>query len=291
MNEEQIKFKVLQENEKSHDAAAKNHTRSVPYQYRRNTRNYIYKLILNQLKDSKIDIYNCKILEVACGTGTFVKLAEKYNCQYHGIDISNNMIQTAKRNSNYKKATFEKISLEDFYKTNQEKYDIIISSSFIHHLYDVEEGLIQIRSMLKDNGIYIALHEEINNRKHTKIEILDKQLSWLFGYEGHIQFSLSKRIKRFIKYLFPKLKIKVDELYFERGTDYVDYQLNFDFNLTTNDLLKTYGKVIPYCYYTFPEFRFLSNVDNNCMFVMRAEQSRAEQSRAEQSRAEQSSNV
>lgn len=53
MNEEQIKFKVLQENEKSHDAAAKNHTRSVPYQYRRNTRNYIYKLILNQLKIAK----------------------------------------------------------------------------------------------------------------------------------------------------------------------------------------------------------------------------------------------
>lgn len=273
MDKQKVKFKVLSENEKSHDAAAKNHTRSVPYQSRRNTRNYIYNLILSQLKDAKIDIKNCKILEVACGTGTFVKLAERFNCSYHGIDISNNMIEIAKQNNNYKNATFKKISLEDFYNTNKEKYDIIISSSFIHHLYDIEEGLIQIRSMLKDDGIYIALHEEINNRKHSKIEILDKQLSWLFGYEGHIQFPLSKRVKRFIKYLFPKLKINVDELYFEGGTNYVDYQLNFDFNLMTNDLIKQYGKVIPYCYYTFPEFRYLHKVNNNCMFVMRAEQS------------------
>lgn len=272
-SKEQVKFQVLEQNEKSHDAAAKNHTRSVPYQSRRNTRNYIWNLILKQLKDAKIDIKNCKILEVACGTGTFVKLAQRFNCKYHGIDISGNMILTAKQNNNYKNATFEKISLEDFYKTNKEKYDIIISSSFLHHLYDIEEGLIQIRNMLKDDGIYIALHEEINNRKHTKIEILDKQLSYLFGYEGHIQFPLSRRIKRFIKYLFPKLKIKVDELYFESGTNYVDYQLNFDFNLMTNDLIKKYGKVFPYCYYTFCEFRYLHKVNNNCMFVMRAEQS------------------
>ena len=143
-NEEQIKFKVLQENEKSHDAGAKNHTRSVPYQYRRNTRNYIYKLILNQLKDSKIDIYNCKILEVACGTGTFVKLAEKYNCQYHGIDISNNMIQTAKRNSNYKKATFEKISfLEELSKNYQIIYTthspFMIDSNHLDRVYTIYE--------------------------------------------------------------------------------------------------------------------------------------------------------
>lgn len=278
MNENEIKIKVLEENEKMHDLYAKDHTRSVPYQHRKATRTYIWKLILRELKNVNVEIKNSNILEVACGTGTFVKLAEKYNANYYGIDISSNMIDIAKNNNKYKNASFEKISLEEFYMKHPKEYDIIISSSFLHHLYDMEEGLIQICSMLKDNGVYIALHEEIINRPHTKIEILDKQLSFLFGYEGHIRYSTKRRIERFINFLFKKPNN--DDIIYEDsdGTNWIDYQMNFNFNLIENDIAKKYGKVVPYCYYTFPKFRYIQKVNNNCMFVMRAEQSRAEQS-------------
>lgn len=312
-----IKRKVLEENEKVHDRAAKTHTRSVPYQCRRITRNYIWNLITEQLKQNNVDPQNANVLEVACGTGTFVELFNKLGSKsYTGIDISSEMIHLAQENNKYGYAKFVKSSLENFAQNNLVKYDIIISSSFLHHLYNFEEGIIQIKNMLKPGGIYIGLHEFIKDRKLTKLEIFDYHFAYLMGYMGGVRISLWKRLCGFIKYMLndfniltkkgnqeklkwklfnilPIYKIKyiqqvnryrhylfgflpitsskinthVDEP-FNSDFNYVDYQLNFKFNLGTNDTAKKYGRVIPYCYYNFAELRYLNKVNNHDMFVM-----------------------
>ena len=56
MNKNELKEAVLIENEKTHDYCAKNHTRSVPYQCRKITRNYIWQLISEQLRKNKIKV-------------------------------------------------------------------------------------------------------------------------------------------------------------------------------------------------------------------------------------------
>lgn len=312
-----IKRKVLEENEKVHDMAAKTHTRSVAYQCRRISRNYIWNLIVEQLKQNNIDPQNANVLEVACGTGTFVELFNKLGAKsYTGIDISSEMIRLAQENNKYDYAKFVKCSLEDFAQNNLIKYDIIISSSFLHHLYNFEEGIIQIKNMLKPGGIYIGLHEFIKDRKLTKLEIFDYHFAYLMGYMGGVRISFWKRLQGFVKYILNDLKILTKKgnqeklkwklfnilpIYkikyisqinryrhylfgflpitssklnthidkpFNSGFNYVDYQLNFKFNLEKNDTAKKYGKVIPYCYYNFVELRYLNKINNHDMFIM-----------------------
>lgn len=317
-----IKEKVLKANEELHDYFAKDHTRSVPYQSRRNTRNYIWNLIKEQLKINKVNAKNAAVLEVACGTGTFVGLFQNLKAKsYDGIDISSKMTDIAKQNNKYKNTNFYTVSLEEFSQENEGKYDIIIASSFLHHLVDLEEGLLQIKKLLKPNGIFIGLHEVINNRKLTKTEIFDICLAELFGYNGFINTPIKERINKFSNYVLhnqnviklndnssqatfklfdsitlwktkreqgknkhygfgfiplgstkpnnPSAPSEPDVIMFENGVNLVDYQLNFDFNLSQNEIAKKYGEVIPYCYYNFAELYHIDNVNNHNMFVMR----------------------
>ncbi|MDR2935128.1 MAG: class I SAM-dependent methyltransferase, partial [Candidatus Adiutrix sp.] len=90
----ELKTKVLLENEKAHDAAAFFHTRAVPYQSRVFTRNYIWNIIKEQFRKNNISVKNADVLEIGCGTGTFVKLFLKLDVgRYTGIDISKEMIK------------------------------------------------------------------------------------------------------------------------------------------------------------------------------------------------------
>ena len=80
-------------------------------------------------------------------------------------------------------------------------------------------------------------------------------------------------LKRFFYFLFNKRKYHKKYVPNNLGEnihlDYVDYQLNFDFNLLTNETAVEYGQAIPYCYYNFAEFRYLRNINNHVMFVMK----------------------
>ena len=202
-----IKQKVLEENAKLHDKFAKFHTRAVPYQSRFITKRYIWSLIKEQLRLNNIDPKNKKVLEVACGTGTFIDLFKKLKVSsYEGMDLSKEMIKYAK--INHPNTNFYNSSLEDFYKKHKNEYDIIISASFLHHLHDLEDGLKQIKSMLTKNGIYIAIHEEINH-KWSSIEIFDNDLSLLLGYQEAASYSIIKRLKVFFKKYNPLKLIKL----------------------------------------------------------------------------------
>ena len=265
MDNTQLKERVLKANEEAHDWGAKNHTRSVPYQSRRITRNYIWSLIISNLKKNKIDAKNKKVLEVACGTGTFVKLFDKLGANsYDGIDISGKMLEIAREQHPQKNVSFYKKPLEEYSKENENKYDIIIASSFLHHLVDLEEGLIQLKKMLIPGGIFIGLHEVINKRDLTKLEVFDNELSRLFGYQGHIQFP-----NNFKNYLFTKDSEQESNNSNSKQIDYIDYQLNFDFNLSENKIAQKYGEVFPYCYYNFAEFRFIQKTMNHDLFIMK----------------------
>lgn len=255
-----IKVKVLKSNEQIHDLRAANHTRSVPYQCRKRTANYIHNLILNQLSKHNVKIRNADVLEIGCGTGTFVDLFIREGCKFYtGIDISGEMINVANKNNNSSKVAFKKISLEDFSINNKNKYDIIIASSFLHHLYDIEEGLSEIRSMLKSDGIFIGLHEVILGRKWTPLEVLDGKIAFLLGYMGGNGCSIINRIRRIFK----------KHTSISNALNYVDYQLNFEYDLNKNEYVNKYCEVIPYCYYNFSELRFIKKINNHNMIIMK----------------------
>lgn len=270
-----LKMKVLIANQEAHDRCAPGHTRAVPYMSRKNTRDYIWNLIEQTLKEHKVQPKGAKVLEVACGTGTFVNLFQKLAAEsYDGIDISTEMLKIAARENQHDNVRFYRETLEDYSRSNANTYDVIVSSSFLHHLVDLEMGFVQIQNMLKPGGIYIGLHEVNTGRTFNKLELFDLELSCLLGYQGHGVKPPLERIKYFIEFLLPNRKFEFlpNRVGFSaenrKEVDYVDYQLNFDFDLSNNEVAKKYGKVIPYCYYNFVEFRHLKETLNHDMFVM-----------------------
>jgi 2-polyprenyl-3-methyl-5-hydroxy-6-metoxy-1,4-benzoquinol methylase len=297
MKDANIRKKVLEENAKAHDACAHFHHRSVSYISRKSTRNFIWNMIRRELPGG---MPGRSVLEVGCGTGTFVSLAKEDRAEnYVGIDLSREMVKEA----NVKKpagfdAQFEICSLEDFAKGHRRKFDIILASSFLHHLYDIEEGLSQIRSMLVTGGIFICLHELIDTQRRNWIENFDNVLqiaSIDYDYKRPF-FAKVKRFRRevrayglfsfsnlrkFFNFLILRLPClwrstpeqRTTEIRSSQPTDtidWVDYQLNGNYDLAKvakNDTVNR--KVVPYCFYNFQFLNLLYRRHNHNMFIMR----------------------
>lgn len=285
-----IKKRILEANADYHDFWADTHDTNVPYISRKITRKYYWNLIQTNILLSGNVLQNADVLEIGCGTGTFTDIfIAKGAASFTGIDLSPKMIEKAKEKANIHKyqvpVNFYVSALEDFAMENAGKFDIIQSSSFIHHLSNIDEGINCIKKMLKPNGIYIAIHEEVNDFKKTKMDKLDDQLQYLFGYGGSKVISKSQRIKDTIKFFFrpilfryrrlissnkrqPEIAItKVREKKAEDTTNYVDFQLNNSFSLSST--CSKYGTVKPYCYLGFPELMIFGKPMNFEMLIMK----------------------
>jgi 2-polyprenyl-3-methyl-5-hydroxy-6-metoxy-1,4-benzoquinol methylase len=305
MSQEKIKAKILEENAKDHNACAAEHNKYVPYISRRSTRNFIWNLIRKQLKDNKKSLKDKKVLEIGCGTGTFAKLALADKAQsYTGLDLSKNMIEIAKNTAPKKlKTEFFVNDLESFAakEENQNQYDVILASSFLHHLFDLEEGLEQIKSMLAEDGVFVCTHELDSSRQKTELEHFDHSLHLFVVEKKYLQpktlkkgllklLGLLKALRKFliqiklkkdtkivklfgIKFIniSPAVKTvenKVIEKVASEEVDWVDYQLNKPYNLQTNGATK-FGYVVPYCFYNFEFLKMIKKKNNHHAFVMK----------------------
>lgn len=96
------------------------------------------------------------VLDVACGTGTTaLYLSNKYNCHVTGFDISDDLIEIAKKslgkNVDAGKIKFEVADvLEMPYPDNS--YDIVISQAFFVLIDEKEKALKELVRVLKPGG-------------------------------------------------------------------------------------------------------------------------------------------
>lgn len=109
------------------------------------------KLILEEIKIKPND----SILDVACGNGTFLKmLSRKCDIRGYGIDISERMIENAKKRCS--DMTFE-ISTCDHTSFENQVFDVITVCAAYHHFPDVKAFAQEASRVLKPYGsIYIA---------------------------------------------------------------------------------------------------------------------------------------
>jgi ubiquinone/menaquinone biosynthesis C-methylase UbiE len=107
---------------------------------------------------------NKNILDLCAGTGFLsYHLAKKINAQTITlIDISQTEITEAKKtlsekfpgqNFSYRVGDITKMDFPD------NSFDIVIGNSFIHHLWDINKALQEIKRVIKPGGVFIALHE------------------------------------------------------------------------------------------------------------------------------------
>lgn len=98
---------------------------------------------------------NASILDIGCGNGNISMHLGEFGFKVHGIDISPKAVAVAKQENKLPNVTFEVMDAEDllFSKT---KYDGIVCSEVLKHLYLPSELLQVVHEILKDEGVLIV---------------------------------------------------------------------------------------------------------------------------------------
>ncbi len=150
------------------------------------------------VKDYIKPSYNCRILDIGCGTGDFRKFLPE-NIDYIGIDNNPEYIEYAK-SKKYKNSNFicTESNQIDFLKNK--KFDIILSIGVIHHLNNnlFKELVDKSYSLLSDNG-YLLTYDPvyIKNQNFISKFLIDND-------RGNFVRNENDYISK-IKNLFPKI--------------------------------------------------------------------------------------
>lgn len=155
--------------------------------------------ILNNLQ-KKIESYEKKLslLEVGCGNGSLGKhIIKNYDVNYHGIDISYEGIEFAKKGGFEKNFTLMDASNKTS-KLNS-TFDICISIDVIEHIVDLNSYIKFIKSHLKKSGTLILTTTYHSYYKWLALAILGKISSHLdpLWPGGRCKFFDKKQLNNF----------------------------------------------------------------------------------------------
>lgn len=123
---------------------------------KRNLFEKVYHLIRNISLKRKLKLinsfsYNGKnLLDVGCGTGDFLQIAQKHNWTVSGIEPNNKARQIANLKTN--NSAYNTEQLLEFPKHS---FDVISLWHVLEHLPNLNEHLSILKSLLKENGTLI----------------------------------------------------------------------------------------------------------------------------------------
>lgn len=137
---------------------------------------------------------NLRILDAGCGTGILIEKLLKLNPKVIvlGVDISKEMLRIAKiRLGRYRNVKLLKEDIENL--KLREKFDLIISNSSIHYLYNLDKVIINFKSLLNKNGELILVD-------WCKDSILFKILNfyWKLRIKGFKRIYTVKQVKEIL---------------------------------------------------------------------------------------------
>jgi len=149
------------------------------------------KILTHAIKDSY------KVLELGCGTGYFTKEIVSSGASITAIDISPDLLITAKTIVNSPNVQFIE---ENAYamKFPNETFDVVVGSSVLHHL-DITKAISEMYRVLKKGG-FICFTEP--NMVNPQIA-LQKNIPWLKRKLGDspdetafFRWSLQRKLKK-----------------------------------------------------------------------------------------------
>lgn len=95
-----------------------------------------------------------KILDVGCGTGNVLRrLVANNDLSLYGLDISENMIQTARKNLGNKAEL--KIGDSEYIPWEEDSFDVVVCNASFHHYPNPEKVLLEMKRVLKRTGTLI----------------------------------------------------------------------------------------------------------------------------------------
>ena len=101
------------------------------------------------------DVKDKTILDLGCGAGGHDrKLIDLGAKSVLGIDISKNMINEAKKETNSDKIRYQVLSMSNLEEID-EKFDLVVSSLAIHYVEDYDSLCKKVYNLLNDGGEFI----------------------------------------------------------------------------------------------------------------------------------------
>lgn len=95
-----------------------------------------------------------KLLDVGCGTGNvLMKLDTSSGLKLYGLDISDKMIETAKKNLGSKAEL--KVGDSEYMPWEDNSFDVIVCNASFHHYPNPEKVLLEMKRVLSENGTLI----------------------------------------------------------------------------------------------------------------------------------------
>lgn len=108
----------------------------------------ILKKMLPKLNDKNV-------LDIGCGFGWHCRYASENGAKYVlGIDISENMINRAKKTENQNNIEYKCIAMEDL-DIKDKSFDLVISSLALHYVKDFDSICKKVYDVLEKNGDFI----------------------------------------------------------------------------------------------------------------------------------------
>jgi SAM-dependent methyltransferase len=236
---------------------------------------YQYSLIFNE-KYSNLSLFeqnnlylsefgninhNSSVLDMGCGNGQFYKfIKKKFNCNYKGIDLSENQIKNCKQK--YGPNIFECADMHT-YKTN-EKFDICYLIESIGYSNNIQLLANNINSLLNPGGeVIIKFPSKVINdhKKHLEVENLFESVKKEYGFcQNSLGIVISKEDieKSFLENNFKLINYKMPKF------DYFNYNYNF---LTYEDLKKTHPEYIKIASTISNQKLYYPNVYGHCIIL------------------------
>lgn len=110
----------------------------------------MYGEIVNRIRSANPK----KLLDVGCGTGNvLIKLDTNEELSLYGLDISEKMIETAKKNLGNNAEL--KIGDSEYMPWEDDFFDVIVCNASFHHYPNPEKVLFEMKRVLKSNGLLI----------------------------------------------------------------------------------------------------------------------------------------
>ena len=184
------------------------------------------KSILEMTKKNLVN-ENKIIMDIGCGSGEINLELAKLGYQGEGVDISQTMIELAKKKLEYyPQWKFEVGSILDY--NFERKYDLVIASGLIEYFKNEDTVLDNLYKIIKPNGILII---NVSN-----IFGYSTSLNYLTHFLKNIEFvkSLKRKIMKkeyntlnFIpkKHFIPKFKKKIEKRYKILDEEYIGFSL------------------------------------------------------------------
>lgn len=143
-----------------------------------------------------------RVLDIGCGNGSLCGVLSKLGLYVVGVENDKAGVNIAK--ATYPDIRFYKASVQDdvaeILTSENEKFDVVVSTEVIEHLYSPEQLLQFARNIIKENGLLILTMPYYGYAKNLAISLLNKwdQHHSALVTCGHIKFFSKKTITKLV---------------------------------------------------------------------------------------------